>query len=178
MKIDPNHWFIRHYLGIQYKHQLPNTVCELGKHIVGLTLLYLVGLAIISAVLYAVFAPIFFLYDLSAMTAYYGAEHRAHAIVFVHTLILVAAVLIAGSKYLVYRLDIWHDKKRYIYETEYREWTNKLHKKEITDEEFNTWYYSSKYYLGETKVDGAVKQFFKAIWLRIKDKTCVLIDWK
>lgn len=178
MKLDPKHWFIRHYLGMTYEHQLPKTVCDLGKHIVGMTLFYLVALAVISAGLYAVFAPIFFLYDLSAMTAYYGAEHRAHAVVFMHTLILVAAVLIAGSKYLFYRLEIWQDKKRAIYEAEYNEWANNLSQKVITLEEFDAWYYQSKYYLGETKVDGAVKQFFKAIWLRIKDKTCVLIDWK
>lgn len=178
MELKQNSWFARKYLQC-YSWQLPNTVCGLVSITLAMTLMYAIIIAMYAMIVSAM-----------SIVAYHGFEFDALNNSFDAG---IASMIVAGNLIgwtllvgygvlgpLVREILNWQISRRDKYEEELDKWNSDLWMQKVTSEQFETWYATSKY-----NVRSPVKSFFKtpidlifAVYTGIKDKTCVIINWK
>lgn len=182
MTFNQDGWFAKRFLGVEYPSELPQTVCQLLWHTLWASLFHL--LIIITGTLCAIslFNVIYYRYDVSVLTANYGDFWPA--LFFILAFLAKAGIIIAlVFRFVVPCVDKLHKKRYAAWMAELDEWGEKYVAGEITRDEYRAWYDSSKY-SPTFKKQGRIKKFFTpivfvavAIFERIHNKTCVMIQW-
>lgn len=160
MKLNPNSWFVRSYLGVKTDRALPRTICELVKVTITNTLMYIIAATLVGGWFAGLGTMIWagvsdsvtmkdILYESSFLSASVGIN------VIVSVIVGGGLVITAIERYKEYR-----SKKRYI------KWANSGY----PSIEENP----SLHPRGPSKVS----QLIAGIWARIKDKTCVIITYE
>jgi len=183
MELKKDGWFVRRYLQC-YSWKLPSTVCGLVSLTLGMTAMY-----VILTSLYVSFV------SAMSIVAYHGFSFDALSNSFD---IGTVAIIIAGNMVgwtllvvygvlgpLVREILNWQLSRRERYEEELEKWNADLWQQKVTNAQFEAWYATSKYNSRKYSSSGPVKNFFKtpidlffAVYTGIKDKTCVMINWK
>jgi len=178
MELNQNSWFARRYLQC-HSWNLPSTVCSLVFTTLVMTLFYTITIAAYVGIVSAMSIVAYHGFSSYALSASFNYDEIA----FLMGVNAIGWTLLIGfgivAPVLRHILE-WSRVRRDQYNQEHDEWLSKLYKGEITARQFDEWYATSKY----TKQNHKNK-FFKtpidlllAIHARIKDKTCVLINWK
>lgn len=179
IKLNPNSWFIRTYLGIKNEYDLPNGVCDLLAQTFFVTLMYLIATAGVAFVVSSMIYSTLFGFNVDAMdafTASKGSSVPAHAI---NAFAIMGYVFITGFLFKFFFGNMIAEKRKQRevnYNAEYVAKSNELRDEKITRSEFDLWYRDSKY--NKPSWYETTTAFIGAIFTRITDKTCVMIDWQ
>lgn len=165
LTINYDSWFVRKYLGYGSYSPLPKTVCELGRVILGMTILYLLAaicIAFLSSMyLTAVFGLFYVLFTDATINSFFDLSVKeatwyglAWGIFWMVNVIATIAGVIIGYKWL----------------KEYRRTKREMAAQKLY-EETGSWDAPAPH-------PAPITEFFKGVWARIHDKTCALIQWE
>lgn len=157
-------WFMRKFLGYDMYNVPPKTICELGRVVLGMTFLWFVistvALSIIALYLTAVFGVLYVMFTDATLSGFFNFNVKeatwtgmAWLIFLLGNAALLVASVITGVKWL----KEWKRGKRYAAQQKYFEETGKWE--------------------SPPEAPKPITEFFKGIWGRFHDKTCMLIEW-
>lgn len=159
-------WFMRKFLGYNSRYaNPPKTICELGRVILGMSFLWLVGttvaLAVVSLYLTGLFGVFYVLFTDATLAEffYFGVKKATWAGMSWLFFLLVNFVLaVAGCIF------------GFMFAKEYR--------KEKRKELARLNYEKNGVWEVPKTATSPIKEFFKGVWVRFHDKTCTMIQWE
>lgn len=162
LTLNYNSWFMRKYLGYGLYHNPPESVCELARVIIGMTLLYLVasaGLLILAGLwLTGFFGLLYAMFTSATLTEVFnlGVETFTWANASWLTFLVFNSLLLGFGLHFAYNWlkeyrNVKRSKELHEYFTQHGEYPN---------------------------TDSPITGIVKGIWDRIHSKTCTLIKWE
>lgn len=159
-------WFMRKFLGYNSRYATPpKTICELGRVILGMSFLRLVGttvdLAVVSLYLTGLFGVFYVLFTDATLAEFFDfgvKEATWTGMAWLFFLLGNFALAVAGGIF-GFKLA-----------KEYRE--EKLEELARLNYEKNGVWEVPK------TATSPIKEFFKGVWTRFHDKTCTMIQWE
>ena len=159
-------WFMRKFLGYNSRYATPpKTICELGRVILGMSFLWLVGttvaLAVVSLYLTGLFGVFYVMFTDATLAGFFDFDVKeatwagmAWLCFLLGNIVLLIAGIIFGFKFA----------------KEYRE-ENLKELARLNYEKTGVWEVPNT-------APSPIKEFFKGVWARFHDKTCTLIQWE
>lgn len=175
LQLNADSWFVRKFLGCTNARSLPKGICDLFWLFVGRTLMFLLIISVTLLLLASIVNAVRFGYDIGALTDFYGSNELAHMSVAASLLTYIVLTVWIIIYFFGKKIDAWVINRQTVYFADLVEMQNKKWDSAISVEEYNEWYANSKYNKGWFKT---TCQVIAALWKRVHDKTCVMIDWK
>ena len=159
-------WFMRKFLGYSGRYaNPPKTICELGRVILGMTFLWLVGstvaLAVAALYLTGMFGTLYVLFSDATLAGFFDFAVKevtwtgmAWLIFLLGNIGLFIAAVTFGIKYAK---ELNEEKRDRIMQANF--------------EKTGVWEMPKA-------APTPIKEFFKGVWARIHDKTCTMIEWE
>ena len=159
-------WFMRKFLGYNSRYATPpKTICELGRVILGMSFLWLVGttaaLAVVSLYLTGLFGVFYVMFTDTTLAEFFDFATKeatwtgmAWLFFILGNISLAVAAGIFGFKFA----KEYRDEKQ-----------NELAR--LNFEKTGVWEVPKA-------APSPIKEFFKGVWARFHDKTCTLIQWE
>lgn len=159
-------WFMRKFLGYSSRYaNPPKTICELGRVILGMSFLWLVGsivvLAVTSLYLTGVFGVLYVLFTDTTLAEFFDFAVKEATWTGMAWLIFllgnIALAIAAGIFGVKYAKELREEKRDRLARENY--------------EKTGVWEVPKT-------TPSPIKEFFKGVWARFHDKTCTMIQWE
>lgn len=159
-------WFMRKFLGYNSAYDIPpKTICQLGRRILGMSLLWLVsttiGLIIVAQYLTGWFGVLYVLFTDTTLAEFFNfsvKEGTWTGVAWLTFLLGNFVLALGGSVFgIKFAMELCKEKReRLIRENYEKNGMLEVPKTTLTP----------------------IKEFFKGVWARFHDKTCTMIQWE